>query len=170
MNKQSMLAFVRYQAWANDKVLATAAALTDEDLRAPDTHDRGSAFDTIRHLVDVDWSWREFCAGNDVGEGYVWDFGFTLDDIASIRAFSLEEGRRLRAYVESLDDAALAEPLPLSDEPGDSVPRWLVLAHIVNHGTQHRSELARYFTVCGHSPGDIDLLDALTLPWPGEDA
>jgi hypothetical protein len=38
----------------------------------------------------------------------------------------------------------------------------------VNHGTQHRSELARYFTECGSSPGDIDLLDALRVRWPGE--
>jgi hypothetical protein len=41
--------------------MVTAAALTDEELRLTvDLH--GSAFDTIRHLVDVDWSWREFCA------------------------------------------------------------------------------------------------------------
>jgi uncharacterized damage-inducible protein DinB len=40
----------------------------------------------------------------------------------------------------------------------ESAPIWQVLAHVVNHGTQHRSELARYLTVCGHSPGDLDLL------------
>ena len=38
------------------------------------------------------------------------------------------------------------------------------LAHVVNHGTQHRSELARYLTVHGHSPGELDLLDAFELP------
>jgi uncharacterized damage-inducible protein DinB len=70
--------------------------------------------------------------------------------------------------VGSLDDTALSESLVIN---GDfAAPRWLVLAHVVNHGTQHRSEVARYLTECGHSPGELDLLDALVLKWPGDPA
>lgn len=168
MDRDSLQVLIRYQAWANDRVLATAADLSDDDLRRADTLDRGSAFDTIRHLVDVDWSWREFCAGHDVGETYAWDHGYSLDDVAQLHAFTSEEDARLRDYVAALDQPALDEPIVMSDDPNDTIPRWLILTHVVNHGTQHRSELARYFTVCGHSPGDLDLLDALTMPWPGD--
>ncbi|HZB02345.1 MAG TPA: DinB family protein [Actinomycetota bacterium] len=166
MDADSLLALVHYHAWANDRVLATAADLTDEELRRPATHDRGSAFETIRHLVDVDWSWRQFCLGVDVGESYVWDHGFTLDEVPQLHAFTLEEDARLRDYVASLEQTALDERLVMSEDPNDTIARWLILTHIVNHGTQHRSELARYFTVCGHSPGDLDLLDSLSLPAP----
>ena len=164
MDGDSLLALVRFHAWANDRILTKAAGLSDEELRKAAVFDHGSAFQTLRHLVDVDWSWREFCTGNDVGETYVWDHGFELDDLPAIHAFCLEEDRRLRTYVESLDDAAVNEWLSMSADFG--APRWLVLAHVVNHGTQHRSELARYLTECGHSPGDLDLLDALELSWP----
>jgi uncharacterized damage-inducible protein DinB len=168
MDADGLLPLVRFHAWANDRILAVAAGLSDEELRRDGVLDRGSAFDTIRHLVDVDWSWREFCLGNDVGDTYVWDHGFALDDLPTIHGFCLEEDRRLRDYVETLDERGLHEPLAMSDDPNDRIPRWLILAHVVNHGTQHRSELAHYLTRCGHSPGDLDLLDASQLPWPGE--
>lgn len=168
MDRDSVLALVRFHAWANDRLLTTAAGLSDGEFRRTAVLDHGSAFQTLRHLVDVDWSWREFCIGNDIGDTYVWDHGFALDDLPAIHAFCLEEDARLRRYVESLDDAALTESLAMSADPDDLIPRWLILAHVVNHGTQHRSELARYFTEGGHSPGDIELLDALTRPWPGE--
>jgi uncharacterized damage-inducible protein DinB len=168
VDRESLLTLVRYHAWANDVLLTTAGRVKDDDLRRPDTQDRGSAFDAVRHLVDVDWSWREFCAGNDIGETYVWDHGYTLDDVPQLHTFTREEDVRLRDYVSSLDQRALDERLQMSEDPDDTIPRWLILAHIVNHGTQHRSELARYLTVCGHSPGDLDLLDSLSMPWPSD--
>jgi uncharacterized damage-inducible protein DinB len=168
VDAHSLLALVRFHAWANDLILTTAAGLSDGELRRTGDLDHGSAFHTLRHLVDVDWSWREFCEGNDVGQTYVWDHGFALDDLPAIHAFCLGEDVRLRSYVESLDDAALTESLVMSADVNDTVPRWLILAHVVNHGTQHRSELGRYLTECGHSPGDLDLLDALQLQWPAD--
>jgi uncharacterized damage-inducible protein DinB len=167
MDRDSLGAFVRFHAWANRRIVDTAAVLSEDELRGPAPLDHGTAFDTLRHLVDVDWSWREFCTGHDVGRAYVWDFGIALDDLPAITAFCSEEDARLATYVSSLDAEALDERLHIGEGPDDTVPRWLILAHVVNHGTQHRSELARYLTDRGHSPGELDLLDALALPSPG---
>jgi uncharacterized damage-inducible protein DinB len=38
------------------------------------------------------------------------------------------------------------------------VPIWQLLVHVVNHGTQHRSEAAVLLTAEGRSPGDLDLV------------
>jgi uncharacterized damage-inducible protein DinB len=165
VDADSLLSLVRFHAWANDRILTTTASLSDDELRRTAQLDHGSAFQTLRHLVDVDWSWREILLGNDLGDTYAWDV-FPLEDLPKIHAFSLQEDVRLRSYVESLDDVALTAPRTLGE--GFARPPWLVVAHIVNHGTQHRSELARYLTECGYSPGELDLLDVLELPWPAE--
>jgi uncharacterized damage-inducible protein DinB len=113
VDTDSLLAFVRFHAWANRRIIETAAELTDDELRRAGPLDHGTAFQTVRHLVDVDWSWREFCTGNDVGETYVWE-KFPLEDLASLGEFSGSEDARLLAFVGSLDDA---HPLRRGDGP-----------------------------------------------------
>ena len=40
----------------------------------------------------------------------------------------------------------------------EGIPYWQMLAHVVNHGTQHRSEAAALLTQAGRSPGDLDMI------------
>ena len=41
----------------------------------------------------------------------------------------------------------------------DGVPVWQMLVHVVNHGTQHRSEAAALLTDAGRSPGELDVIN-----------
>ena len=63
-------------------------------------------------------------------------------------------GRALDEWLDGLDEAA-------TNEIWDGLPLWQPMLHVVNHGTQHRSEAAVLLTEAGASPGDLDLIDYL---------
>ena len=64
----------------------------------------------------------------------------------------------MRAYLASLTDADMSGFVRYTTSSGAARERvlWHCLLHIVNHGTQHRSESAAMLTSYGQSPGDVD--------------
>jgi uncharacterized damage-inducible protein DinB len=46
----------------------------------------------------------------------------------------------------------------LLDHEEEGVAVWQMLTHVINHGTQHRSEAALILTEIGRSPGEIDMI------------
>jgi uncharacterized damage-inducible protein DinB len=42
------------------------------------------------------------------------------------------------------------------DNPDHSPKVWQTILHVINHGTQHRSEAAAILTSYGQSPGELD--------------
>jgi uncharacterized damage-inducible protein DinB len=69
-----------------------------------------------------------------------------------------EEETAMRAYLAGLRDEDLESHLRYATDAGIKRDRilWHCLLHVVNHGTQHRSEAAALLTENGHSPGDLD--------------
>jgi len=78
----------------------------------------------------------------------------------SLRARWAEEEKLLMAFVEGLTDERLNERFGYTSTEGRSHERilWQTMAHLINHGTQHKTETAAMLTNFGHSPGDIDLI------------
>lgn len=76
------------------------------------------------------------------------------------RDWEAEWQQRTR-WLDSLDDDALAaeahDPDDDPDDPINGIPIWQLMTHVVNHGTQHRSEAATILTDADASPGDLDL-------------
>ena len=163
MTQFDLLTLLAYNYWANARILDCAERVTRAQLMEPANFDHQSAFQTLRHIVDVEWSWR-LMAQQVSAIAMLWDVE-DLSDLEKVRAFWRRDEATMRAYLESLDDDAVNAEIDYGSAQGRSAQSkklWQIVMHIINHGTHHRSELARYFTDCGHSPGDIDFMDFLS--------
>jgi uncharacterized damage-inducible protein DinB len=154
VEKEILLALWEYDSWANERILAAAADLPPEALLQPLASGHDTFIGTLWHIVGAAETWRVRAeTGHDPVEAS--DYG--TPDLAVLAARARAEAVAMRVFLEALPEAMLAEPMRYTT--GGVVrerPRWLVLVHLVNHGTHHRGELAAALTALGHSPGEID--------------
>lgn len=138
-----------YDRWATAMVLDAAVGVDDETWSSPNVVGERGLGGILVHALGAHQRWRHSLSGS--AEMPAPERGPLLT-IQELRAAWLAEWPALDAWLATLDDASME----LTDE---GLPYWQMLAHVVNHGTQHRSESAALLTTAGHSPGDLDLLD-----------
>jgi uncharacterized damage-inducible protein DinB len=157
MNTGDILTLYDYNYWATRRILAASMHVSPEQFLAPTAHSFSSLRGTLVHTLDGECGWRMLCqhhtlaSFNDLKE----DAFPTLDPLAQRWH---EEERAMRGYLAHLTDDDLIGFIRYTTPEGEKRERvlWHCLLHVVNHGTQHRSEAAAILTGYGHSPGDLD--------------
>jgi uncharacterized damage-inducible protein DinB len=157
MNKQDISLLYNYNQWASARVLNAAANVTQAQYLAPASFPHGGLRGTLVHMLSAEWIWRMRWEGTSPTSVLKQDEFPTLD---SLRTRWTEEERKLIAFVERLTDEQLHCTFDYKNTSGQAFTRvlWHTMAHVVNHGTQHRSEAAALLTDLGYSPGDLDLV------------
>ena len=160
MNKQDILLLYQYNQWANAKILNTAANVTQEQYLASASFPHGGLRGTLVHALFAEWIWRTRWEGTSpITRLKPEDF----PTFESLRTRWLAEEKHLMDFVDAVSDARLNSPFDYQNTSGKPFTQilWQVMAHVVNHGTQHRSEAAAILTDLGHSPGDLDMISFL---------
>lgn len=157
MNKQDILTLYKYNQWANAKILDAASRVTQEQYLAPASFPHGGLRGTLVHALFAEWIWRKRWEGISPTVRFKPE---EFPTIESLRTRWQDEEGRLMAFIESLTDERLTSTFHYSSTKGEPFSRvlWQAMAHVVNHGTQHRAEAAALLTDYGHSPGDVDLI------------
>ncbi len=145
-----------YNCWANRRILAASARVSPEQFVEPAGLNYGTLRGTLLHTLDTEYGWRILVQHHRRTPELVEADFPTVE--ALVQRWDAEEAD-MREYLASLSDADLVGTVRYTNDRGEPRERvlWHVLAHIVNHGTQHRSEAAVILTNCGQSPGDLDL-------------
>lgn len=134
-----------------------AAQVTQEQFLAPGTYPHGGLRGTLVHTLFAEWIWRKRWEGDSPTYRIREDEFSTFD---SLRTRWLEEEQHLMSFVDHLTDEKLNGRVQYRSTKGEPYERilWQAMAHVVNHGTQHRAEAAAILTDLGHSPGDVDMV------------
>ncbi len=157
MNKQDIQLLYKYNSWANKRILDTAANVTEEQFLAPASYPHGALCGTLTHALFAEWIWRMRWQGESPVQRFKPEDFPTFE---SLKTRWAEEEKLLLAFVDGLTDDKLNSTFNYKTTEGRPFQRilWQAMAHVVNHGTQHRSEAAAMLTEMAHSPGDIDLM------------
>jgi uncharacterized damage-inducible protein DinB len=116
----------------------------------------GSIFHSLRHTLDVEWSWRLACLGQPADQT-LWEI-VPLPDLGAVVEYWELEHDRLAKFLQELEPEDLDRLITPSWMDHSYAIRHVIL-HIVNHGTAHRDAIGWALTRLGHSPGELDFLD-----------
>lgn len=148
-----------YNAWANRRLYAAAAALADADYRADCGAFFGSVHGTLNHILVGDRIWLH----RFTGEGPMPKAldAILYEDLPSLRAAREAEDARIVDYIGSLsaEDLARAVSYRTMANPADIVQELsLALLHVFNHETHHRGQVHCLLTrITGEAPS-LDLI------------
>lgn len=149
-----------FDAWATTKILDAAAGIDAATWSATNVVDERGLGGILVHHLGASRRWRHWLTGAPGEAPRPEDE--SLPDLATLRAAWESEWAGYDAWFDSMDPAWL-------DQTEEGISLWQALAHVVNHGTQHRSEVAVLLTTAGHSPGDLDMVDYIDTVSGGGD-
>jgi uncharacterized damage-inducible protein DinB len=157
MQKTEILTLFEYNYWANARILQTSAKVTSAQFVAPATVSHGSLRGALVHTLFAEVIWRMRCQG---GQYVAFPTESQYPTPEALAKHWKTEEQAMRLYLATLEDNDLNRSLSYTTTKGIDYahPLWQILAHLVNHGTQHRSEAAVLLTEYGHSPGDLDMI------------
>jgi uncharacterized damage-inducible protein DinB len=144
-----------YTDWANDRILAAIAELSEEQFTREIVSSFPSIRDTLSHIAFAEWLWLQRWMGESPVESPEWtktpSFHVLSDQIHRIAADR-------RAYLTKLADDRIDSTVHYRSTRGD--PFAMVLSelfiHCANHSTYHRGQLVTMLRQVGATPPNTD--------------
>ena len=150
MSLQMIKTFIEYHIDMTRRVWELIDRITDEQFLADDVYSRGSIRNLMVHLVSTDRRWLSGLKnGPDVGH-------LKFEDYPT-RIAARELFDAVAKDFSNYTNVATEEELN-QKPPEFTHPRWAVLLHLVNHGTDHRSTVLQKLTELGAPTFDQDFI------------
>jgi uncharacterized damage-inducible protein DinB len=151
----------RYNLWANLRLLDTCAELSDAQLDATTKGTFGSVRETLIHMLASEEGYARTLTGK-IPTPPLEDLT-QFPDFDELRRRAQGSGEALIAFAEQVDQGELSRILHLDGGTYDA-PVIVVVIQAINHGIDHRSQIATLL-----SQQDIELPDNFLDAWAYND-
>lgn len=156
----------RYNAWANERIYAAAAELSDTERKAKRPSFFGSIHATLNHILVGDRVWLSRLTAKPGGPLVSKPAEITglhqelYEDFDALRAARVKEDARIGEAVGRYSDADLAGKLDYANMAGEErhTPLAQVLAHVFNHQTHHRGQVHGLLSHTRIAPPSLDMI------------
>ena len=135
-----------YHYWANNRLLAAVVGLSHEQFYESQGFSWDSVHGTLLHLLSAEWMWLERWQGRSPRAFLAAEDYPTVFEIQ--KKWSAQE-QTMRAFLAIQTPESVAAEIAYTNTHGEGfqLPLWQMMAHVVNHGTHHRAELAEMLAV-----------------------
>jgi uncharacterized damage-inducible protein DinB len=147
-----------YNYWANGRILEAATKIQQDQYEAPIRISHGSLRGTLVHIMSAEWVWRKRCQEGVSPEAMLREADFPT--VAALKSRWDKERAAMQRFLRTLKAEDLFRPVAYTTTVGVPLENalWHILVHVVNHGTQFRSEAGVLLSRRGNSPGNLDLI------------
>jgi uncharacterized damage-inducible protein DinB len=143
-------AYIEYHTAITRRVWESIDRISEEQFLADDAYSRGSIRNLMVHLASTDRRWLTGLKNQpDVGHFKFQDYPTR----AAAYEASEDVANNLMEYVNNLSEDELFQ-----NSTGSPGPRWQILMHLVNHGTDHLSTVMQKLTEYGAPTFDQDFI------------
>ena len=150
MQLEMIKTFIEYHHAMTRRVWDSIDQVAEEQFLADDSYSRGSIRNLMVHLASTDRRWLAGLKnGPDVGHLKPEDYPRR----AAAREFFEGVAKDFSDYINTATEEELDQK-----PPEFTHPRWAVLLHLVNHGTDHRSTVLQRLTELGAPTFDQDFI------------
>ena len=156
--KDYFLNLAHYNKWANGKLFDVVSTLTSEEFESDCDVYFKSVKGTLNHLLVGDILWLSRLKGKPVS-------GLKLNDILYENLVDLTRARQeldadIIQVLSDVDDAFVESDLNYQSTAGHeyTAPMQVVLGHMFNHQTHHRSHVHACLSRLGKDAPDLDII------------
>ncbi|HBK05352.1 MAG TPA: damage-inducible protein DinB [Acetobacteraceae bacterium] len=146
-----------YNRWANRRVYAEAATLSDDIRKRAEGLFFDSLHGTLSHMLVADYIWmRRFTGDGPVPERLN---QILYEDFSELRAAREAEDTRIIGFVTGTDD--YERVIEYQNSSGKTFQQQVgpALTHFFNHQAHHRGQIHAGLTIAGiREPASLDLL------------